>query len=124
MSIQLYKCIIYARTKLLSRNSLQLQQKEQQRQLVQLYEIYKRINELSSPTEQEKRIKALEKVARKDKKLSLRADSILQKLLDKSQPELSVYEKRWIEELQRLQKIVEGESGFRGRVKKVRRDDQ
>jgi hypothetical protein len=50
MSIQLYKCIIYARTKLLSRNSLQLQQKEQQRQLVQLYEIYKRINELSSPT--------------------------------------------------------------------------
>ncbi|KAM3586599.1 hypothetical protein VKS41_001666 [Umbelopsis sp. WA50703] len=101
------------------RNRLQLQQKEQQRQLVQLYEIYKRINELSSPTEQEKRIKALEKVARKDKKLSLRADSILQKLLDKSQPELSVYEKRWIEELQRLQKIVEGESGFRGRVKKL-----
>lgn len=113
------KCTIYARTKLYLCNSLQLQQKEQQRQLVQLFEIYKRINELSSPTEQEKRIKALEKVARKDKKLSLRADSILQKLLDKSQPELSVYEKRWIEELQRLQKIVEGDSGFSGRVKKV-----
>jgi hypothetical protein len=97
-----------------------VQKSEQRRQLAQLFEIYKRINELSSPEEQEKRIKALEKIARKDKKLSLRADNILQKLMDQHQPELSSSEKRWIQELERLQKIIEGDSGFAGRAKKVR----
>jgi nucleoporin NUP82 len=96
-----------------------LQKNEQQRQLKQLSEIYNRIKELSLPEEREKRIKALEKIARKDKKLALRADSILQKLMDLHQPELSVAERRWIQELEKLQKIVEGDSGFNGRAKKA-----
>jgi len=103
------------------RNRLKLQKSEQSRQLAQLYEIYKRIKELSSPEEQEKRIKALERIARKDKKLSLRADNILQKLMDQHQPELSTSEKRWIQELERLQKIIEGDSGFSGRANKLDR---
>jgi hypothetical protein len=100
--------------------SLKLQKSEQSRQLAQLYEIYKRIKELSSPEQQEKRIKALERIARKDKKLSLRADNILQKLMDQHQPELSTSEKRWIQELERLQTIIEGDSGFSGRANKVK----
>jgi hypothetical protein len=98
-----------------------LQKNEQQRQLKQLSEIYNRINELSPPEEREKRIKALEKIARKDKKLALRADSILQKLMDLHQPELSNAENRWIKELDILQKLIEGDSGFSGRAKKVSR---
>lgn len=97
-----------------------MQKNEQQRQLKQLSEIYNRINELSPPEEREKRIKALEKIARKDKKLALRADSILQKLMDLHQPELSTVEKRWIKELEILQKLIEGDSGFSGRAKKVK----
>ncbi|CAO3657884.1 unnamed protein product [Umbelopsis ramanniana] len=101
------------------RHRLGLQKNEQQRQLKQLSEIYNRINELSPPEEREKRIKALEKIARKDKKLALRADSILQKLMDLHQPELSTAEKRWIKELEILQKLIEGDSGFSGRAKKL-----
>lgn len=48
----------------------------------------------------------IEEVKRKQQSIASRADHILQKLIDASQPDLSVYEKRWIEELERVHKTV------------------
>lgn len=51
-------------------------------------------------------VNRLEEVKRKQQAITSRADSILQRLIDSSQPELSVYEKAWIEELGRVQQAV------------------
>lgn len=59
-------------------------------------------------------------------KLDHRADRLLQRLIDASQPELSSFELRWLDELDRIQKTVAGDmrkqsnSGLDARVKRLK----
>lgn len=53
----------------------------------------------------------LERVRARQRELERKADRVLQRLVDNSQPDLSSYERRWIEELDRVQAAVRGGGG-------------
>ena len=91
---------------------LTLQLKETERQLDRLSYISKVTN--SNSIGKGGRV---EKVTNFQNDLIKRMDRILQKLMDKHQPTLSVHEKKWFEELHRIQLEVGGsESDVRGRA--------
>lgn len=56
----------------------------------------------------------LERVRARQRDLEKKADRVLQALIDHSQPDLSVYEQRWIEELGRVQKSVQAPEARQG----------
>ena len=58
--------------------------------------------------------KRLETVRTKQRELEKKADRVLQALIDNSQPELSTYELRWIEELDRVKHAVQESSARPG----------
>lgn len=87
----------------------------QERLGVQLEEIPRQVDKLVGLDDELNRKKLklgqflasrLENVRQKQNDISSRADHMLQKLMDASQPDLSIYEQRWIEELQRVEHTV------------------
>ncbi|KAM0750009.1 hypothetical protein T439DRAFT_381540 [Meredithblackwellia eburnea MCA 4105] len=101
---------------------LELQMKELARQLGQLAELSAMGGGIggsggkSSTTELERR---MNEVKGRQEELVRRTDRVLQKLMESHQPELSSHEKKWFEELGRVEKEVKGERGLEGRVKRV-----
>lgn len=98
---------------------LDLQRREQQRQLDKLAAIAEQVAELSGPVQEQKLHDKLTKLLEAQKSLVLRADTVLQILMDRHEPELSDFERRYIAELHRLRVAVRGERGFDVRVTKV-----
>ena len=89
---------------------LELHLRELPRQVDKLQNLddsIKRKNELFSNDHGDR----VERVKSNQKDLGTKADRILQRLIDNSQPDLSAFERRWMEELDRVKEAVEGQEG-------------
>ena len=69
-------------------------------------------------------VERLMRVKDKQKELEKKADRILQQLIDNSQPELSAFERKWMEELERVRDVVQGQEerstkGLNGRLRRL-----
>ncbi|GAA5969759.1 hypothetical protein JCM21900_004192 [Sporobolomyces salmonicolor] len=97
---------------------LELQMKELSRQLGKLDELSRLSGELrSSTTSREGLAGRLARVEDTQRALLARTDRVLQRLMDAHQPSLSTYEKKWFDELRRLEREVKGtEDGAAGRT--------
>ncbi|GAA5883205.1 hypothetical protein JCM1840_004672, partial [Sporobolomyces johnsonii] len=95
---------------------LELQMKELSRQLGKLDELSRLSGELrSSTTSREGLAGRLARVEDTQRALLARTDRVLQRLMDAHQPSLSTYEKKWFDELTRLEREVKGtENGAAG----------
>lgn len=78
---------------------LDLQVREMTRQLAKLHAILLRCRELGSKGTLGERV---QRIAATQLQLVARIDRALQKLMDSHQPSLSMYEKKWFEELERI----------------------
>ncbi|KAI9480466.1 MAG: nuclear pore component-domain-containing protein [Benjaminiella poitrasii] len=97
-------------------NRLTLQQKEFERQLDTVRELYDRLQKVTSETAKTEQQQKLRDVVQKHNKLRLRIDEQLRTLMRNYQPELSKEEEGWIEKLEKLSKKVSGESGYVERI--------
>lgn len=98
---------------------LHMQQKEFERQVITLRDLYDRLQLAKSAdikTTQEQKLKNL---YQNHAKLRLRIDEQLRKLMHVYQPDLSNEEKEWITKLEKISKQVNGESGYDARIKQV-----
>ncbi|KAI9338861.1 hypothetical protein BD770DRAFT_331269 [Pilaira anomala] len=99
---------------------LTMQQKEFERQVSTLRDLYDRLEKIKSvgtEDEQEKKVKALHQT---HAKLRLRIDEQLHKLMKSYQPDLSNEEKEWIAKLEELSKHVGGDSGYVSRIEQLK----
>lgn len=85
---------------------LELQMEEFKRQLQKLSDVQQRIERQSSSEGRANLDARLKKVFARQEDIVRRSDRLLQRLLDHHSPELSIYEQRWLQELQRLQAQV------------------
>lgn len=92
---------------------LELQMKELSRQLTKLTELRNMAVDLSKSTDGSLAGR-LETVVRKQEELVQRTDKVLQRLMDHHEPVLSTFEKKWFDELKRLEKEVKGDQGGAG----------
>ncbi|KAI5479721.1 nuclear pore complex, nucleoporin 88 family protein [Pseudohyphozyma bogoriensis] len=92
---------------------LELQMKELSRQLKKLEELSKLSDTLRRSTASAEGLGGrLERVAKNQEALLQRTDRVLQRLMDAHEPLLSTYEKKWFEELGRLEKeVLAGKGG-------------
>lgn len=91
---------------------LELQMKELSRQLSKLAELTRLSDTLrKSTTSAEGLSGRLERVTNTQNALLARTDRLLQKLMDAHEPVLSTYEKKWFDELGRLEKEVTSAKG-------------
>ncbi|GAA5974148.1 hypothetical protein JCM11641_003465 [Rhodosporidiobolus odoratus] len=103
----------------LVQHRLELQMKELSRQLGKLAELKALRNDLGKSTSAsmegstEARLRRVEETQRR---LVERTDRVLQRLMEQHQPEISAYERKWCDELGRLEKQVQGgsENGYSG----------
>jgi nucleoporin NUP82 len=84
---------------------LELQLKELPRQAGKCHEVEDALQEKASILKNDYSPR-LDKIKETQRGLEKRADKLLQRLIDNSQPELSSFEKRWMEELERIQNAV------------------
>lgn len=92
---------------------LDLELREMTRQLNKLVEVNRRAGGEGSASTTRQR---MERVMDRQKNLMKRTDGILQKLMEKHHPQLSIYEEQWFQELDRISEEVgeyKGESGDR-----------
>ncbi|KAF7720796.1 hypothetical protein EC973_006072 [Apophysomyces ossiformis] len=95
-----------------------LQEDEFKRQVHALKELYQRVEKYhSTASEREQRIR---ETAQTHAQLALRADALMRQLLKRYQPGISAHEKAWMEKLENIQKVVEGEHGYAWRLEKLR----
>ncbi|GAA5903052.1 hypothetical protein JCM6882_009679 [Rhodosporidiobolus microsporus] len=91
---------------------LELQMKELARQLSKLAELKQLRSDLGKSTSaaaSEGSVEArLQRVEANQRRLIERTDRVLQRLMEQHQPEISTYERKWFDELGRLEKQVEG----------------
>lgn len=93
---------------------LELQMKELSRQLSKLNDLSRLSDTLRKSTSSREGLAGrLERVSRNQDALLQRTDRVLQKLMDAHQPLLSTYERKWFEELARLENVVEGKGSER-----------
>lgn len=98
---------------------LTMQQKEFERQVITLRDLYDRLQAAKSAdakTAQERKLKELHQT---HAKLRLRIDEQLRKLMHVYQPDLSNEEQEWIVKLEDISKQVGGESGYVARIELV-----
>lgn len=98
---------------------LTMQQKEFERQVSTLRDLYDRLETIKSvgaDDEQEKKVKALHQT---HAKLRLRIDEQLHKLMKSYEPDLSNEEKEWIAKLEEVSKHISGDSGYVSRIEQV-----
>ncbi|WFD41797.1 hypothetical protein MPSI1_000433 [Malassezia psittaci] len=81
-----------------TQNRLDRQVGELKRQIEQLSGIHQRIQSLQSTSLTDR----LQRIERGQQSTISRIDKLLQQLMDQHEPELSIHEKRWLEELQRM----------------------
>lgn len=98
---------------------LSLQQKEFERQVVFLRELYDRLQRVRSDEVKSAQEQKLKDLTSTHAKLRLRIDEQLRKLMNTYQPDLSNEEKKWIEKLEKLSKQIGGESGYSARIEMV-----
>jgi len=98
---------------------LTTQQKEFERQLNAVRDLYYKLEKSNSKEAKEAQQQKLKDISQKHAKLRLRIDEQLRTLMKSYQPELSNEEKEWIDKLEKLSKQVSGESGYLARIKKV-----
>lgn len=111
-----------AATKIDSR--LTLQQKEFERQVVFLRELYDRLQRVRSDEVKSAQEQKLKDLTSTHAKLRLRIDEQLRKLMNTYQPDLSNEEKKWIEKLEKLSKQIGGESGYSARIEMLQEQVQ
>ncbi|KAG1065782.1 hypothetical protein G6F42_026768 [Rhizopus arrhizus] len=99
---------------------LTTQQKEFERQLNAVRDLYYKLEKSNSKEAKEAQQQKLKDISQKHAKLRLRIDEQLRTLMKSYQPELSNEEKEWIDKLEKLSKQVSGESGYLARIKKLR----
>ncbi|KAF1800095.1 hypothetical protein FB192DRAFT_1390036 [Mucor lusitanicus] len=99
---------------------LTTQQKEFERQLNAVRDLYFKLQKTNSKEAKEAQQQKLKDISQKHAKLRLRIDEQLRTLMKSYQPELSNEEKEWIDKLEKLSKQVSGESGYLARIKKLR----
>lgn len=98
---------------------LTMQQKEFERQVIMLRDLYDRLQAVQSPEVQATQQEKLKEMTSRHAKLRLRMDEQLRKLMNTYQPDLSNEEKDWINKLEKLSKQIGGESGYRARIELV-----
>lgn len=98
---------------------LTTQQKEFERQLNAVRDLYFKLEKTNSKEAKEAQQQKLKEISQKHAKLRLRIDEQLRTLMKSYQPELSNEEKEWIGKLEKLSNQVSGESGYLARIKKV-----
>jgi nucleoporin NUP82 len=106
-----------AATKIDSR--LTMQQKEFERQVTTLTDLYDRLQLVQSPEAKSAQEQKLRDLSSRHAKLRLRIDEQLRKLMNIYQPDLSNEEKDWIAKLEKLSKEIGGESGYKARIELV-----
>ncbi|RUS24922.1 hypothetical protein BC938DRAFT_472900, partial [Jimgerdemannia flammicorona] len=101
------------------RQRLDLQRKEQQRQLEKLASLSEKLTNSLGPQLEERVQTRLADLLQKQQGLLMKADTVLQILMEKHEPELSEFEERYFNELNKLKMTVSGERGFSVRVNKL-----
>lgn len=82
-----------------TQSRLEQQVQEAQRQVAELGGLAKRLDALGTPSGLAERLARIEAAQRATIE---RTDALLQQLMDEHQPQLSIYERRWLDELQRM----------------------
>ncbi|KAI8975092.1 hypothetical protein BDF20DRAFT_876853 [Mycotypha africana] len=100
-------------------NRLAIQQKEFERQVRTVREIYMRLKELNSPEAKQEQQQRINELSQNHNKLRIRIDEQLRTLVRSYQPALSQAEKEWIEKLEKLLEQISGSSGYAARVEKL-----
>ncbi|CAO3642831.1 unnamed protein product [Mucor hiemalis] len=103
---------------------LTLQQKEFERQVVFLRELYDRLQRVRSDEAKSTQEQKLKDLTATHAKLRLRIDEQLRKLMNTYQPDLSNEEKEWIAKLEKLSKQIGGDSGYSARIKMLQEQVQ
>ncbi|CEP12759.1 hypothetical protein [Parasitella parasitica] len=93
------------------------QQKEFERQVNAVRDLYFKLQETSSKEAKQAQQDKLRDISQRHAKLRLRIDEQLRSLMKVYQPELSNEEQEWIGKLEKLSKQVAGESGYVARIK-------
>ncbi|KAI8384616.1 uncharacterized protein BYT42DRAFT_563086 [Radiomyces spectabilis] len=99
---------------------LTMQNKEFERQLTTLQTLYDKLNQETTSQEHIERAQRVAQTIQKYTKLALRADTVLRRLMDQYQPELSIHEKEWIKKLKEIEKRINGSKGYERRLSKLK----
>ncbi|GAA5795488.1 hypothetical protein HPULCUR_000846 [Helicostylum pulchrum] len=100
---------------------LTMQQKEFERQVSTLRDLYDRLQVVKSNDAKVAQEKKLKELHQTHAKLRLRIDEQLHKLMNAYQPDLSNEEKEWINTLEHLSKQIDGDSGYAARIQQVKK---
>lgn len=93
-----------------------MQETEKSRQLEKLLKIEE---QLSTQFSIDRIQRLFAETMKRQQKLTLKADTVLQSLMEHHEPQISDYERKYFSELNRLRDIVMGERGYEGRIIKV-----
>ncbi|GAA5817570.1 hypothetical protein MFLAVUS_011118 [Mucor flavus] len=99
---------------------LTIQQKEFERQVSTLRDLYDRLQVVRSNDAKVAQEKKLKELHQTHAKLRLRIDEQLHKLMNTYQPDLSNEEKEWVNKLEDLSKQIDGDSGYVARIQQLR----
>jgi pyruvate/2-oxoacid:ferredoxin oxidoreductase beta subunit len=100
-------------------NRLNTQQKEFERQVNAVRDLYFKLQETNSEEAKQAQKQKLKDISQRHTKLRLRIDEQLRTLMKSYQPELSNEEKEWVDKLEKLSKQISGDSGYLARIKMV-----
>lgn len=104
------------------RSRISLQQKEFEKQVDSVKDIYERYQKYFSPEAKKIQEKVLKDITSRHAKLRLRMDEQLRLVMLSCQPGLSKEENEWIEKLQTLSDKINGTSGYASRIDLVNRN--
>lgn len=103
---------------------LNMQQKEFERQVSTLRDLYDRLQVVRSNDAKVAQEEKLKELHHTHAKLRLRIDEQLHKLTSTYQPDLSNEEKEWVNKLEDLSKQIDGDSGYVARIQQVTKKDK
>ncbi|OBZ88612.1 Nucleoporin nup82 [Choanephora cucurbitarum] len=98
---------------------LTVQQKEFERQVKTLRELYYKLQKINSEEAKAAQQQRLKEITKQHTQLRLRIDKQLRTLMKVYQPDLSNQEKEWITKLEELSKKISGDSGYLARIQSL-----
>ncbi|KAI8336018.1 hypothetical protein BD560DRAFT_360066 [Blakeslea trispora] len=98
---------------------LTIQQKEFERQVKTLRELYYKLQKTNSEEAKTAQEQQLKEITKQHTQLRLRIDEQLRTLMKVYQPDLSIQEKEWIAKLEELSNKVSSDSGYLARIQSL-----
>jgi Spy/CpxP family protein refolding chaperone len=100
---------------------MSLQQKEFERQVIALRDLYDKLQKSNSDDAKAEQQKRLEELSQRHYQLRLRVDEQVRSLVNCYQPDLSNEEQEFVSKLERLSKQISGDAGYAKRIEMVKR---